>query len=95
MEDETGDIITKSFFISAEVRDSGLFIFMFFTTLNRMPSYKKGSVNGYQRDSDSAETEDIKRSFSNSLILNCVFSRMNLGILILTILNPIFFYLYR
>lgn len=46
MEDETGDIITKSFFISTEVRDSGLFIFMFFTTLNRMSSYKKGSVNG-------------------------------------------------
>ena len=40
---------------------------------------------------DFAETEDIKRSILNSPILNCIFSRMNLGIIILTILSPILF----
>lgn len=42
-------------------------------------------------DSDFAETEDVKISTSNCPILNCVFSWMNLGIIILAILRPILF----
>ena len=44
-------------------------------------------------DSDFAETEDIKISISNSPILNCIFSQMNLRIIILAQLSPILFLL--